>query len=90
MVYFYSGVDTLEERTRERVPLDWALTQNNLGKALFMLGDLQDDRKLLGQATVAYTAALEILGPAGPAPYRELVRGNLEEVLVRLREGQQE
>ena len=25
----------LEERTRERVPLDWAMTQNNLGSALF-------------------------------------------------------
>jgi hypothetical protein len=24
----------LEERTRERVPLDWAMTQNNLGVAL--------------------------------------------------------
>ena len=24
----------LEERTRERVPLDWAMTQNNLGNAL--------------------------------------------------------
>ena len=28
----------LEERTRERVPLDWATTQNNLGAALAMLG----------------------------------------------------
>ena len=28
----------LEERTRERVPLDWAGTQNNLGNALSMLG----------------------------------------------------
>ena len=28
----------LEERTRERVPLDWATTQNNLGTALSTLG----------------------------------------------------
>ena len=28
----------LEERTRERVPLDWAMTQNNLGNALSTLG----------------------------------------------------
>ena len=28
----------LEERTRERVPLDWAMTQNNLGNALVALG----------------------------------------------------
>ena len=30
--------ETLQERTRERVPLDWATTQNNLGNALQMLG----------------------------------------------------
>jgi hypothetical protein len=28
----------LEERTQERVPLDWATTQNNLGNALSTLG----------------------------------------------------
>jgi hypothetical protein len=26
--------EVLQERTRERVPLDWAATQNNLGNAL--------------------------------------------------------
>ena len=30
--------EALKERTRERVPLDWAMTQNNLGNALSMLG----------------------------------------------------
>ena len=29
----------LEERPRERVPLDWAMTQNNLGNALAKLGE---------------------------------------------------
>ena len=29
----------LSERTRERVPLDWAQTQNNLGNALLRLGE---------------------------------------------------
>ena len=29
----------LEERTRDRVPLDWAMTQNNLGTALETLGE---------------------------------------------------
>ena len=28
----------LEERTRERVPVDWATTQNNLGHVLRVLG----------------------------------------------------
>ena len=29
----------LGERARERAPLDWALTQNNLGDALLRLGE---------------------------------------------------
>jgi hypothetical protein len=29
----------LEEYTRERVPLGWAMTQNNLGNALQKLGE---------------------------------------------------
>jgi len=33
--------DALKERTRERVPLDWAMTQNNLETALRVL----DERK---------------------------------------------
>jgi hypothetical protein len=31
--------DALKEFTRERVPFDWATTQNNLGIALAMLGE---------------------------------------------------
>ena len=30
--------EALKERTRERVPLDWAMTQSNLGNALQSLG----------------------------------------------------
>ena len=29
--------EALKERTRERVPLDWAATQNNLGHAIQIL-----------------------------------------------------
>lgn len=31
--------EALKEQTRERVPLDWAATQNNLGSALQTLGE---------------------------------------------------
>ena len=31
--------EALKERTRERVPLDWAATQHNLGVALERLGE---------------------------------------------------
>ncbi|MEP0941210.1 MAG: tetratricopeptide repeat protein [Rhizobiaceae bacterium] len=49
----------LEERTRDRVPLDWAATQNNLGNALSSHGDRDGDAARLEEAVVAYRAALE-------------------------------
>ena len=49
----------LEEYTRERVPLDWATTQNNLGNALQWLGEREGGTARLEEAVVAYRAALE-------------------------------
>jgi tetratricopeptide (TPR) repeat protein len=49
----------LEERTRDRVPLDWAATQYNLGNALQMLGQRETRTKLLEEAVAAYRLALE-------------------------------
>ena len=48
----------LEERTRERVPLDWATTQNNLGTALRTLGERESGTARLEEAVAAYRAAL--------------------------------
>jgi hypothetical protein len=50
--------DALLEYTRERVPLDWAMTQNNLGTALRMLGERESGTARLGQAVEAYRDAL--------------------------------
>jgi tetratricopeptide (TPR) repeat protein len=49
----------LEEYTRERVPLDWAMTQNNLGNALRALGEREAGTARLEEAVMAYRAALE-------------------------------
>src|SRR5208337_4219921 len=49
----------LEERTRERVPLDWAATQTNLGAALRALGERESGTARLQEAVAAYRAALE-------------------------------
>ena len=49
----------LEERTRDRVPLDWAATQNNLGNALSVLGVRERGTARLEEAVTAYRAALE-------------------------------
>ena len=50
---------SLEERTRDRVPLDWAMTQNNLGNALAMLGEREAGTARLEEAVAAYRASLE-------------------------------
>ncbi|ACL60937.1 conserved hypothetical protein [Methylobacterium nodulans ORS 2060] len=49
----------LAERPRERVPLEWAGTQNNLGLALQRLGERESGPARLEQAVAAYTAVLE-------------------------------
>ena len=49
----------LKERTRERVPLDWAATQNNLGAALATLGERESATEHLEQAVTAFTEALK-------------------------------
>jgi tetratricopeptide (TPR) repeat protein len=49
----------LEEGTRERVPLDWAMTQNNLGTALSTLGARESGTARLEEAVAAYRTALE-------------------------------
>ena len=46
-------------RTRERVLIDWAVTQNNLGIALAALGERENDTERLEQAVDAFRAALE-------------------------------
>lgn len=49
----------LEEITRERVPMDWVMTQNNLGAALSTLGKRENGTARLEEAVQAYRAALE-------------------------------
>ena len=49
----------LEENTRDRVPPDWAGTQNNLGTALSRLGERESGTARLEEAVAAYRAALE-------------------------------
>ena len=51
--------EVLEERTRERVPLQWAMTQNNLGSALTRLGERESGTGRLEEAVDAYREALK-------------------------------
>jgi tetratricopeptide (TPR) repeat protein len=52
--------EALKERTRERVPLDWAATQYNLGSALYELGLREADTAKLEAAVAAYQEALKV------------------------------
>jgi tetratricopeptide (TPR) repeat protein len=49
----------LQERRRDRVPLQWAATQNNLGNALGRLGERESETARLEEAVMAYRAALQ-------------------------------
>lgn len=49
----------LQEWTRDRVPLGWAMTQNNLGAALQTLGQREPGTARLEEAVTAYRAALQ-------------------------------
>jgi tetratricopeptide (TPR) repeat protein len=49
----------LLERTRERVPLDWATTQMNLGIALKILAEREGSAEHLQQALDAFRLALQ-------------------------------
>jgi tetratricopeptide (TPR) repeat protein len=49
---------TLQELTRERMPLDWAMTQDSYGVALCDLGAFRDDERLIEEAISAHREAL--------------------------------
>ena len=51
--------EALKEWTRERVPLDWAMTQNNLGTALARLGERESGTARLEEAVAAFREALK-------------------------------
>ena len=51
----------VELAPRERVPLDWAMTQTNLGLALWRFGERESGTAKLEEAVVAYREALEEL-----------------------------
>jgi tetratricopeptide (TPR) repeat protein len=51
--------EALKEYTRERVPLDWAVTQNNLGVALHSLGKRESGPERFEEAVTAYREALK-------------------------------
>ena len=50
----------LQKQTRERVLLDWAMTQNNLGSALRGLGERESSTKRLEEAAASFSNVLQV------------------------------
>ena len=50
--------EALEEWTRDRVPMDWAMSQNNLGRALCRWGERANNVAKLEQSIAAFDKAL--------------------------------
>ena len=67
----------LEERTRQRAPLDWAMTQNNLGATLQRLGERESGTAHLEDAVEAYRAALKVFQEAQASFYVKHTQSNL-------------
>ena len=80
----HAYTEALKERTRERVPLDWATTQNNLGNALATLGERESGTERLEQAVHAYTEALLEFTPM--SRYWKITQDARVRALVLLRE----
>ena len=74
----------LEERTRARTPLQWALTQTNLGNALAILGDREKGTARLEEAVAAYQAALEEVTQERVPRFYELTQRNLATAFAEL------
>jgi tetratricopeptide (TPR) repeat protein len=76
----------LAERTRDRVPLQWAATQTNLGNALSSLGQRESGTARLEEAVAAYRAALAERTRDRVPLERATTQTNLGNALLRIGE----
>jgi tetratricopeptide (TPR) repeat protein len=76
----------LELIPRERVPLEWARTQSNLGRALWRLGERDSGTAKLEEAVAAFREALKELTPERVPLEWARTQGNLAITFARLGE----
>ena len=74
----------LEERPRDRVPLDWAMTQMNLGNALRTLGQRDSGTARLEEAVTAWNASLEVFTSVWPLDWVRIVETRRDEAQVEI------
>jgi hypothetical protein len=66
------------------VPLDWALTQKNLGSALATLGERQSGTASLLEAVAAWNACLTVATSVWPAEWVHCVQTHRHEIEVEI------
>ena len=70
----------LEVRKKEKHPLLWAATQNNLGSALFLLGKLTKDLTPLGESAEAFEQAHDFYKSYGAVKMAAITEKNMSHV----------
>ena len=78
--------EALKEYTRAKVPLSWAMTQNNLGAALGNLGERSRDAELVCDALGAHLAGWEVFTEAEASYYVAMAKGGVEADLAALKD----
>jgi tetratricopeptide (TPR) repeat protein len=68
-----------QERPRDRVPLDWAQTQTNLGLALATLGARESGTAHLTAAVAAWEACLTVTASNWPQAWVQQVRSHIDQ-----------
>jgi hypothetical protein len=74
----------LEERTRERVPLDWAYSQRGLGNALAALATRVHDPVRMARALPPMRNAAEVYRDSGNSYCLTIVEQPLQEIQAAL------
>jgi len=70
--------------TEDRLPLDWAATQNNLGLVLRTLGERESETRRLEEAVAAYREALKEYARERVPLQRAMTQSNLGTALATL------
>ena len=70
--------ESLRIRTVESYPIDYAMTQNNLGTAYCTLSEVRDKEKNLAKAINAYGESLKIYTVESYPLIHEIVKSNLD------------
>ncbi|HWD58895.1 MAG TPA: hypothetical protein VG308_11480, partial [Stellaceae bacterium] len=76
--------DALQECTQQRAPMQWAMTQNNLGGALLRLGERGEGNARFEAAVGAYNNALSVFIASSAIYYLEMCWENRDRGIALL------